>query len=90
MMLIEAAITETLQRSGPCGLDDLVTSLSSSNWGEVFAAVDRMSRDGRVVLHQRGFSTYQISLGSQFHHSHSTSIPMGQTFGNRARPHVSA
>jgi len=65
MMLIEAAIANTLQRSGPCGLDDLVTSLSSSNWGEVFAAVDRMSRDGRVVLHQRGFSTFKISLGSQ-------------------------
>ena len=65
MMLIEAAIAQTLQRSGPCCLYDLVTSLSSSNWGEVFAAVDRMSRDGRVVLHQRGFSTYQISLGSR-------------------------
>jgi hypothetical protein len=65
MMLIEAAIANTLQGRGPCGLDDLVTSLSSSNWGEVFAAVDRMSRDGRVVLHQRGFSSYQISLGSQ-------------------------
>ena len=51
MMLIEAAIAKTLQRSGPCCLDDLVTSLSSSDWGEAFAAVDRMSRDGRVVLH---------------------------------------
>ena len=76
MMLIEAAIAKTLQRSGPCCLDDLVTSLSSSNWGEVFAAVDRMSRDGRVVLHQRGFSTCQISLGSQFFHSGSTSPRM--------------
>jgi hypothetical protein len=77
MMLIEAAIAKTLQRSGPCCLDDLVTSLSSSNWGEVFAAVDRMSRDGRVVLHQRGFSTYQISLGSQSFHSGSMSRQLG-------------
>jgi len=62
MMLIEAAIAKTLQRSGPCCLDDVVTSLPNSSWGEVFAAVDRMSRDGRVLLRQRGFSAYQITL----------------------------
>jgi hypothetical protein len=27
--------------------------------------VDSMSRDGRVVLRQLGFSSYQISLGSR-------------------------
>jgi len=64
MMPIETAIVETLQRSGPCCLDDVVTSLPNSSWGEVFAAVDRMSRDGRVLLRQRGFSTYQIALHS--------------------------
>jgi hypothetical protein len=90
MMPIEAAIVETLQRSGPCCLDDVVTSLPNSSWGEVFAAVDRMSRDGRILLRQRGYSTYQLSLGSQFSHSSSTSIPMGQTFGEMARPQVSA
>ena len=62
MMLIEAAIANTLQRNGPCCLNDLVTSLSSSNWGEVFAAVDQMSRDERAMLHQRGDSAYQITL----------------------------
>ena len=86
MMLIEAAIAETLQRSGPCCLDDLVTSLSSSNWGEVFAAVDRMSRDGRVLLRQHGYSTYQLSLGSQFFHASATSTQMGQASGDMARP----
>lgn len=66
MTPIEEAIVEKLRRSGPCGLDDVVTSLSNSSWGEVFAAVDRMSRDGRLVLHQHSYSAYQISLGSQF------------------------
>jgi hypothetical protein len=32
----------------------------------VFGAVDRMSRDGRVLLRQLGYSTYQIALHSQF------------------------
>ena len=66
MMPIEAAIIELLRSSGPCCLDDVVTYLPNFSWGEVFGAVDRMSRDGRVLLRQLGYSTYQISLGSQF------------------------
>ena len=61
---IEDAIVETLRRSGPCYLDDMVTSLPDSSWGAVFGAVDRMSRDGRVSLRQVGFSTYQLTLRS--------------------------
>jgi len=59
---LEAAIVETLQRSGPCCFDDVVTSLPNSSWGEVFGAVDRMSRDGRLSLRQLGYSTYQLQL----------------------------
>ena len=56
MMPIEEAIVETLQRSGPCCLDEIVTYLPNFSWGEVFLAVDRMSRDGRVSLRQLGYS----------------------------------
>ncbi len=66
MMPIEAAIIELLRSSGPCCLDDVVTYLPNFSWGEVFSAVDRMSRDGRVLLRQLGYSTYQIALHSQF------------------------
>jgi hypothetical protein len=62
----EKSVIETLQSTGPCSLDDLVRYLPNLSWGEVFVAVDRMSRDGRVVLHQLGYSTYQIALYSQF------------------------
>ena len=63
MLPIEEAIIEKLQ-SGPCRFDDVVTGLPNFGWGELFVAVDCMSRDGRVFLRQLGFSTYQISLGS--------------------------
>jgi len=66
MLPIEEAVVETLQSSGPCCLDDVVTYLPNFSWGEVFLAVDRMSRDGRVSLLQLGCSTYQIALRSQF------------------------
>jgi hypothetical protein len=64
MLPIEEAIIEKL-RSGPCCFDEVVTCLPNFGWGEIFVAVDCMSRDGRVFLRQLGFSTYQISLGSQ-------------------------
>jgi hypothetical protein len=66
MMTVEEAIIEKLRRNGPCCLDDVVSYLPNLSWGEVFLAVDRMSRDGRLLLRQLGYSTYQITLRSQF------------------------
>ena len=64
MTPIEEAIVGKLQESGPCCLDDVVTYLPNFSWGEVFSAVDRMSRDGRLSLRQLGYSTYQLTLKS--------------------------
>jgi hypothetical protein len=61
---IEEAIIEKLRKDGPCSLDDMVTYLSSFDFGEIFITVDRLSSDGRVLLRHRGDSTYQLSLGS--------------------------
>ena len=67
MMPVEAAIIEKLRGSGPCSLGDVVAYLRNFSWGEVFGAVDRLSRNGRVVLlRQPGYSTYQIALRSKF------------------------
>ena len=79
MTVIEEAILDKLRESGPCCLDDVVTYIPNLTWGEVFIAVDRMSRDGRLSLRQLGYSTYQISLGSGCAHSNSTAIQTGQT-----------
>jgi len=65
MTPVEEAILDQLRESGPCRLDDVVTYHPNLTWGEVFIAVDRMSRDGRLSLRQLGYSTYQISLGSR-------------------------
>ena len=65
MSTVEEEIMNKLQ-NGPCGFDDVLTELPNFSWAEVFAAVDCMSRDGRVSLRQHGYSTYQISPGPQF------------------------
>ena len=83
MLPLETAIGEKLQRDGPCCLDDVVLHLSPFySWGEVFLAVDRMSRDGRLLLRQLGGSTYEIVLRSQCAYSSSASSQTGQTTRN--------
>jgi hypothetical protein len=65
-MPIEEAIVEQLRLRGPCCLDDVVTHLPDRSWGEVFLALNRMSRNGRVLHYRLGSSPYQIALRSQF------------------------
>jgi hypothetical protein len=66
MLPLEETILELLRIRGSCCLDDVFTYLPNRSWGEMFRAIDQMSRDGRVVLHPLGYSTYQIALYSQF------------------------
>jgi hypothetical protein len=67
----EEAVIEMLRTSGPCSFDDLIRYLPHLSWGEVFVAVDRMSRDGRLLIRRRlllrplGSSSYQITLPTQ-------------------------
>ena len=55
----------------PAAFDDLLRYLPNLSWGEVFVAVDQMSRDGRLLIRRRlllrplGNSSYQITLPSQ-------------------------
>jgi len=59
MMPIEEAIVKRLQQSGPCSLDVVVTHLSSFSSGEIFIAVDRMSRNDACCFTNAG--TQRIS-----------------------------
>jgi hypothetical protein len=75
----EEVVIETLRKSGPCSFDDLIRYLPNLSWGEVFVAVDQMSRDGRLLIRRRlllrplGSSSYQITLPSQLTSPHSLS-----------------
>jgi hypothetical protein len=60
----EEVVLDVLQKTGPCYLDDLVIQLPNLSWNEVFVAVDRMSRDGRLFLRRLARSTYYVALPS--------------------------
>ncbi len=64
MLPVEKAIVDKLRTEGPCNFQEVVMGLPKFTWGQIFVAVDCMSRDGRLSLCQLDNSTYQISLGS--------------------------
>lgn len=60
---IEQTILKVLDRDAPCWLNDLLQQLPHRQWNEIFAAVDQMSRDGRLVLRRvPGSPGYHLSL----------------------------
>ena len=59
---VEDALVTELEDRGPCRLDDLVEQLPSYSWNEIFIAVDRMSREGRVTLRRTASSGYEVFL----------------------------
>jgi hypothetical protein len=65
----EDVVVEMLQRTGSCSLDDLVIQLPNLSWSEIFGAIDRMSRDGRLSLRRLPRATYHITLSCNMRHS---------------------
>lgn len=51
-----------IQRMHGCDLDSLTNSLSDLSWGQVFLEVDRLSREGRVVVTLDTGGRYMIRL----------------------------
>jgi len=59
---IESAIHEQLSRVGTCSLDELAALLPGYSWAQVFAAVDRLTREGNVALKHPAPFRYLLSL----------------------------
>jgi hypothetical protein len=60
--LIESAIHQQLARAGTCSLDELAALLPGYSWAQVFAAVDRLTREGTVALKHPAPFRYLLSL----------------------------
>ena len=55
-------ILGAVQRTHGCDLDTLTKSLSDLSWGQVFLEVDRLSRDGQVLVTLDAGGRYMIRL----------------------------
>lgn len=47
-------ILDRLEEDAVIGLDALIQLLSEHSWNQVFHAVDRLARDGSIVLRRHG------------------------------------
>lgn len=60
---VESAVRSQLMQHNHCPLDLLLARLPQFSWNEVFAAVDRLSRTGELVLRHPERFHYEVSLG---------------------------
>jgi DNA-binding transcriptional regulator PaaX len=60
---VEAVILTVLERQGPIPFEELVQLLPAFTWNQVFAAVDRLSREGNLTLRRPNRATYLLSRG---------------------------
>ncbi len=65
-MLSHTPVTDRIlgevQRTQGCDLDMLTKSLSDLSWSQVFLEVDRLSRDGQVLVTFNTRGLYMIRL----------------------------
>lgn len=60
---LDSVICHEVTSLAPCTFDELVHRLPAYSWAQVFAAVDRLSRQGTLILSRtRGFG-YVVSIG---------------------------
>lgn len=59
---LTAQILEQLDEEAVIGLDALIQMLPSYSWNQVFAAVDRLARTGRIVLRRHGYNYTLFSV----------------------------
>ena len=60
---IDTVICCEVTRFVSCTLDELVLRLPDYSWSQVFAAVDRLSREGALTLSRPKCFGYVVSIG---------------------------
>ena len=60
---VDSVICHEVTRFVSCTLDELVQRLPDYSWSQVFAAVDRLSRQGALTLSRAKCFGYVVSIG---------------------------
>ena len=61
---VDSAIFHEVTSLVSCTIDELVQRLPTYSWAQVFAAVDRLSRRGTLMLSRTSRFGYVLSVGS--------------------------
>ena len=62
---MDSVICHEVASLASCTLDELIQRLPAYSWAQVFAAVDRLSREGTLRLSRTSRFAYVLSVGSE-------------------------
>jgi hypothetical protein len=75
LIQVETAVLRYLDERGSCTIEELFRALSRFTLNQVFFAIDRLSRDGRVSLRHPARFAYLVSVtGSGTHNQTSRAV----------------
>jgi hypothetical protein len=60
---LDSVICREVTRLASCTLDELTQRLPAYSWAQVFAGVDRLSRQGTLTLSRSSCYSYVVSVG---------------------------
>ena len=61
---VEDQVIDILLQTGTCDLDDLVRRCSPLTWNQAFLAVDRLNRDGEIMLVPKSRGMYTVTVST--------------------------
>ena len=62
---IDTDVAEVLEQVGACTIGRICGLLPQYTWNQLFAVVDRLSREGAIVIKRHGRFDYLVSLSPQ-------------------------
>ena len=58
----EDQVIDVLHHTHTCDLEEIIRRCSNLTWNQVFLAVDRLSRNGKIMLMPRGRGMYALTF----------------------------
>lgn len=59
---VEDQVIGVLHRTQTCDLEEVARQCTNLTWNQVFLAVDRLSRNGEIMLMPRGRGSYTLTF----------------------------
>jgi hypothetical protein len=59
---VEDLVIDIVHRAHACDLEEITRRCTGLSWNQVFLAVDRLSRNGEILLMPRGRGTYTVTF----------------------------
>lgn len=59
---VEGQVIDIVRRADACDLEEITRQCTNLTWNQVFLAVDRLSRNGKVVLVPKGLGLYTVTF----------------------------